>query len=168
MLSNIHECWHDKPIAVLTAQFRTDIQHGLTPQAAAQRLYQWGPNELRRVQTASPLALLVAQFGSLVIWVLIGAALVSMALGEVIDGIAILAIVILNAVLGFFQEYRAEQAVAALARLTAPRARVLRGGHAAAIAAAEIVCGDIVLLDAGDLVAADRSEEHTSELQSLR
>jgi Ca2+-transporting ATPase len=90
-----------------------------------------------------------------VIWVLIGAALVSAALGEVVDGIAILTIVALNAVLGFFQEYRAERAVAALARLTAPRARVVRGGHAAVIAAAEVVRGDILLLDAGDLVAAD-------------
>jgi Ca2+-transporting ATPase len=73
----------------------------------------------------------------------------------VVDGIAILAIVLLNAVIGFFQEYRAERAVAALAHLTAPRARVVRDGHAAVIAAADIVRGDIVLLDAGDLVAAD-------------
>ena len=86
---------------------------------------------------------------------LIGAALVSVALGEVVDGVAILAIVVLNAVIGFFQEYRAEQAVAALARLTAPRARVVRDGHAEVIAAAEVVRGDILLLDAGDLVAAD-------------
>jgi P-type Ca2+ transporter type 2C len=86
---------------------------------------------------------------------LIGAALVSIVLGEVVDGVAILAIVLLNAVIGFFQEYRAEQAVAALARLTAPRARVVRGGQTAAIAAADVVCGDLLLLDAGDLVAAD-------------
>jgi Ca2+-transporting ATPase len=155
MMRNTRACWHDQTIAALTAQFRTDAQRGLTLQEAAQRLHQWGPNELRRAQTVSPLALLVAQFGSLVIWVLIGAALVSMALGEVVDGLAILAIVVLNAVLGFVQEYRAEQAVAALARLTAPRARVVRDGQSAVIAAAEVVRGDILLLDAGDLVAAD-------------
>src|SRR5262245_45712519 len=149
------ERWHDQPIPVLAAQFRTDVQQGLTPAEAAQRLHQWGPNELRRAHTVSPLALMAAQFGSLVIWVLIGAALVSVALGEVVDGIAILAIVVLNAVIGFFQEYRAEQAVAALARLTAPRARVVRDGHADVVAATEVVCGDILLLDAGDLVAAD-------------
>ena len=131
------------------------MQHGLAPTEAAQRLQQDGPNALRQSKTVSPLALLAGQFGSLVIWVLIGAALVAAALGEVVDGIAILTIVILNAVLGFFQEYRAERAVAALARLTAPRARVVRGGHAAVIAAAEVVRGDILLLDAGDLVAAD-------------
>src|SRR5499426_969300 len=149
------ESWHDQPIPVLAAQFRTDVQHGLTSSEAAQRLQHDGPNELRKGQTVSPLALLAAQFSNLVIWILIGAALVSVALGEVVDGIAILAIVMLNAVIGFFQEYRAEQAVAALARLTAPRARVVRGGHTEIIAAADIVRGDIVLLDAGDLVAAD-------------
>src|SRR5499426_509618 len=149
------ESWHDQPIPVLAAQFRTDVQQGLTPSEVAQRLQQCGPNALRNAKTISPLALLAGQFSNLVIWVLIGAALVSVALGEVVDGIAILAIVVLNAVLGFFQEYRAERAVAALARLTAPRARVVRDGHTEIIAAADIVRGDIVLLDAGDLVAAD-------------
>src|SRR6266446_1163612 len=155
MHRNTRESWHDQPISTLTAQLHTDVQHGLTPAEAAQRLQQDGPNALRQSKTVSPLALLAGQFGSLVIWVLIGAALVAAALGEVVDGIAILTIVVLNAVLGFFQEYRAERAVAALARLTAPRARVVRGGHTAVIAAAEVVRGDILLFEAGDLVAAD-------------
>jgi len=160
------ESWHDQPIPALTAQLRTDVQHGLTPAEAAQRLQQFGPNALRQAKTISPLALLVGQFSNLVIWVLIGAALVSVALGEVVDGIAILAIVVLNAVLGFVQEYRAERAVSALARLTAPRARVVRGGHADIIAAADIVRGDIVLLDAGDLVAADARLVDASALRT--
>src|SRR5215813_5987085 len=160
------ESWHDQSIPILTAQFRTDVQQGLTPSEAAQRLQQFGPNELHNAKTISPLALLAGQFGGLVIWVLIGAALVSIALGEVIDGIAILAIVVLNAVIGFLQEYRAERAVAALARLTAPRARVVRDGHAAVIAATEVVRGDILLLDAGDLVAADARLIEASALQT--
>src|SRR4029450_11981807 len=142
------ESWHDQPIPALTAQLRTDVQTGLPPAEAAQPLQQCGPNALRQAKTISPLALLAGQFSNLVIWVLIGAALVSVALGEVVDGLAILAIVVLNAVLGFVQEYRAERAVSALARLAAPRARVVRGGHAEIIAAADIVRGDIVLLDA--------------------
>jgi Ca2+-transporting ATPase len=158
--------WHDQPIPVLTAQFRTDVQQGLAPSEAAQRLQQCGPNALRQAKTISPLALLAGQFSNLVIWVLIGAALVSVALGEVVDGIAILAIVVLNAVLGFVQEYRAERAVSALARLTAPRARVVRGGHADIIAAADIVRGDMVLLDAGDLVAADARLVDASALRT--
>jgi Ca2+-transporting ATPase len=129
------ESWHTRPIADLTARFGTKVQRGLTFQEATQRLQQDGPNELRKEQAVSALTLLAGQFGNLVIWVLIGAALISVALGEVVDGVAILAIVVLNAVIGFFQEYRAEQTVAALARLTAPKARVVRDGHAEIIAA---------------------------------
>ncbi len=79
------QSWHEQPIPALTAQFRTDVQHGLTPPEAAQRLQQCGLNALRTSKTVSPLALLAGQFGNLVIWVLIGAALVSAALGEVVD-----------------------------------------------------------------------------------
>ena len=147
--------WYDRPLSEITAALHTDEMGGLAPHEAAARLHQWGPNTLRKGQAISPLTLLAGQFRSLVIWVLIGAALVSVALGEVVDGIAILAIVLLNAVIGFLQEYRAEQSIAALARLTAPRARVVRGGHAEVLAAAEVVCGDLLLLDAGDLAAAD-------------
>ena len=142
----VRESWHTRPIADLTTPFGTDVQQGLTASEAAQRLQQDGPNAIRTDQAISPLTLLARQFGNLVIWVLIGAALVSVALGEVVDGIAILAIVVLNAVIGFWQEYRAEQAVAALARLTAPRATVVRSGHAENIAATAVVRGDIPLL----------------------
>jgi len=166
MHRDTRQSWYDRPISDLTAQFGTDVQQGLTLHEAAQRLQQCGPNELRKAQAVSPLALLAGQFGNLVIWVLIGAALVSAALGEVVDGIAILAIVVLNAVIGFFQEYRAEQAVAALARLTAPRARVVRDGHAEVIATSEVVRGDILLLDAGDLVAADARLVEASALRT--
>lgn len=147
--------WHSMPVPDLTAHFQTNAAQGLPPQEAAQRLQSVGPNTLRSGQSVAPLALLAGQFRGLVIWVLIGAALVAVALGEVLDGLAILAIVVLNAVLGFAQEYRAERAVAALARLTAPRARVIRHGEAAIIPAAAVVPGDLLVLDAGDLVAAD-------------
>jgi P-type Ca2+ transporter type 2C len=155
MQHDTRETWHAKSLTELATQLRTDVLQGLTPQEAALRLRQDGPNALQQGKTVSPLVLLVGQFRSVVIWVLIGAALVSVALGEVVDGLAIVAIVVLNAVIGFLQEYRAERAVAALARLTAPRARVVRGGHTAVVAAAEVVRGDMLLLDAGDLVAAD-------------
>src|SRR5919109_3063228 len=158
--------WYDQPLSEITAALHTDEVGGLTPHEAAARLHQWGLNELRKGQAISPLTLLAGQFRGLVIWVLIGAALISIALGEVVDGLAILAIVVLNAVLGFVQEYRAERAVAALARLTAPRARVVRDGHAAVIAAAEVVRGDILLLDAGDLVAADARLVEASALRT--
>jgi Ca2+-transporting ATPase len=147
--------WHVKPIAEVAANLASDLNHGLAADEAARRLAIQGPNELRKGERISALALFLGQFRSLVIVVLIGAAVVSAAFGERADGIAIIAIVILNAAVGFFQEYRAEQAVAALARLAAPRARVLRGGQAEMVTAADIVPGDILIFEAGDVVAAD-------------
>lgn len=147
--------WHDVTIDALITQLNTDAGCGLSSQEAAGRLEQTGPNELQKGESISPLSILLGQFRSLVIWVLIGAALVSVILGEVVDGVAIIAIVLLNAIVGFFQEYRAERAAAALARLTAPRAKVVRDGQATVITSAEVVPGDLLLLEAGDLVAAD-------------
>ncbi len=147
--------WHAREVGDIVADLATDPAGGLVPAEAAARLARDGPNEIRRGESVSPLRILAGQFRSLVIWVLIGAALVSAALGEWIDGIAIVAIVILNAVVGFYQEYRAERAVAALARLAAPRAKVVRGGETSVVPAADVVRGDVLLLEAGDLIAAD-------------
>ena len=148
--------WHSQPVAeLLNNQSVADMATGLSAAEAAQRLTRQGPNVLHKGQGVSALVLFLGQFKSLVIWVLIGAAIVSIALGELIDGSAILAIVVLNALIGFFQEYRAGKAAAALTRLAAPRARVVRDGHATMVAAADIVPGDVLLLEAGDLVAAD-------------
>ena len=103
----------------------------------------------------SPWLVLARQFKGVFVLLLLVAAVVSAALGEAADAIAIGAIVLLNGAIGFFQEYRAERAVQALRAMTAPRARVLRDGHAALIPAREVVRGDVLLLEAGDLVAAD-------------
>lgn len=158
--------WHDKTIDELVVQLRTDGQLGLSSRQATARLTTAGPNVLRKGDAISPWAILASQFRSVVIWVLVGAAGVSTLLGELIDGVAIMAIVVLNAVIGFFQEYRAERAAAALARLTAPRAKVVRDGQAAVIAASEVVPGDLLLLDAGDLVAADARLLEASALRA--
>ncbi len=128
---------------------------GLTSTEAAARLTKFGPNELQREEGTSPVLLLLAQFKSPMIVLLGVAAIVSGVLGEVPEAVAIITIVVLNAVVGFVQEYRAEKAVHALRNMTAPRARVLRDGHAALIAAHDVVPGDILLLEGGDLVAAD-------------
>ncbi len=147
--------WHARSAAEAAAELGTDARLGLTRAEAARRLAADGPNEIRREEGRSALTILAQQFASLVIWVLIGAALVSLALGEVVDGSAILAIIVLNGLIGFAQEYRSERAVAALARLSAPAARVVRDGASVLVPAREVVRGDIVVLDAGDLVAAD-------------
>ena len=128
---------------------------GLSSQEAQRRLTEFGPNEIRREEATSPLILLGRQFASPVIWLLLAASAVSLALGEFLDGIAIGVIVIINAIIGFLQEHRAERAVMALRSMTAPRARVLRDGQSVIIPASSIVPGDVLVLEAGDVAAAD-------------
>lgn len=158
--------WHNQSITELVRHFASDVDQGLTDAEAANRLSQYGPNKLQKGKRFSALTIFISQFKSLVIWVLIGAAGISAALGEIVDGLAIIAIVILNAIVGFFQEYRAEKAAAALARLAAPNCRVVRNGHSVVVAATEIVPGDILLLEGGDLVAADARLIHASVLRT--
>ena len=155
MMSGMDRGWHAKPIAEVVAELQTDPARGLPPQEAAARLQREGPNQLREAQKSSAVILLLRQFQSFVIWILVAASAISIVLGERLDGAVIVAIVILNALLGFAHEYRAEQAAAALAKLTAPRARVIRDGQARLVPAAEIARGDLVMLAEGDLVAAD-------------
>lgn len=128
---------------------------GLSTRESARRLAADGPNELKEATSISPLQIFLSQFKSLLIWILIVAGVVSGVLGEEVDAIAILAIVILNAVIGFYQEFNAEKSIAALKKMTAPQAKVRRDGKVIMIPASRIVVGDILALEAGDLVAAD-------------
>lgn len=128
---------------------------GLSGSEAAARLAADGPNTLERARPVSALRLFVNQLASTMTLLLGAAAVVSGVLGELADAIAIVAIVLANAVVGFVQELRAERAVRAMRLLTSPRARVQRDGRAQVIDAAEVVKGDVLLLEAGDVVAAD-------------
>jgi P-type Ca2+ transporter type 2C len=128
---------------------------GLSSTEAQQKLAEFGPNEIRREQATSRLTLIARQFASPVIWLLLGASVVSAVVGESLDAIAIGVIVIVNAIIGFLQEDRAEQAVMALRSMTAPRARVMRDGHSVMASADTIVPGDLLVLEAGDVAAAD-------------
>ncbi|MGE4158012.1 MAG: cation-translocating P-type ATPase [Planctomycetota bacterium] len=129
--------------------------HGLTPEEAVRRLASHGPNSLAEAPPPRLLDIVLRQFKSLLVGILVAAALVSGLLGEWVDAGAILAIVLLNAVIGAMQEFNAEKSLAALKRMTAPRARVRRGGRSMMIPAAELVPGDILELEAGDRVGAD-------------
>ncbi|HXJ19513.1 MAG TPA: cation-translocating P-type ATPase [Polyangia bacterium] len=131
------------------------MTNGLTADLAARRLAEAGPNEIAQQRSRSPWSMLLGQFASPLIWLLMAACVVSGVLGDAIDAVAIGVILLLNALVGFFQEYRAEKAISALREMTAPEARVLRDGHAALVAAAAVVPGDLLLLEAGDVVAAD-------------
>jgi P-type Ca2+ transporter type 2C len=128
---------------------------GLTSMEAEQALVRYGLNRIAVSEAFSPLAIFLAQFKSVLVWVLVAASVVSGALGDAEDSVAILAIVFLNALVGFYQEYSAEKSIAALKRMTAPRARVWRDGVATIISATRIAPGDIVEFEAGDLIAAD-------------
>ncbi|MGO9061308.1 MAG: cation-translocating P-type ATPase [Candidatus Binataceae bacterium] len=147
--------WHTTSAKEIAQELGSHLTRGLSLPEAAARLEREGPNQIRKAEGDSALMMFVRQFASVVIWVLIGAAVVSVALGERVDGIAIITIVVLIAIVGFFQEYRAEQAVAALAEMTAPRARAIRDGNSQIIPASEVVRGDLLVLAEGDLVAAD-------------
>jgi Ca2+-transporting ATPase len=133
----------------------TGAARGLSGEEAAARLAASGPNELRRAGPTPRWRVFLRQFRGPMVWLLVAAALLAAALGEVTDPVAIGAILVLNAIIGYAQESRAERAVLALRALTAPRARVVRSGAAVDIPAAEVVRGDLLLLEAGDLVAAD-------------
>ena len=132
---------------------------GLSSAEAQRRLTEFGPNEIRREQATTSLTLFARQFASPVIWLLVGASVLSAMLGEMLDAGAIGAIVLVNAVIGFLQEHRAERAVMALRSMTAPRARVMRDGHSVIIPADAIVPGDFLVLEAGDVAAARSAAE---------
>ncbi len=146
--------WHEFTADSVVARLRTSLS-GLTTIDAARRLASAGPNALTAETRVTALHLLIGQFKSVIIWILIGAGVISAVLGDPTDAFAIFAIVVLNAAIGFYQEFRAEQSLAALQQLTAPQATVRRDGKILAIPAAGLVTGDILVLAAGDLVAAD-------------
>lgn len=128
---------------------------GLTSAEAAARLVRYGPNELKEKAAKTPLEMILDQFKDFMILVLLAAAIISGFVGEATDTIAIIVIVLLNAVIGFFQEYRAEKAIAALKQMAAADSLVLRDGSPVVVPAKSLVPGDVVILDAGVIIPAD-------------
>ena len=147
--------WHTSETSDVLDQWHVDPEQGLSAQEAEQRLGDHGPNELIERGLKSPWRILWEQLIAIMVVVLIIAAVVSLLLGDELDAIVILAIVVLNAMLGFVQEYRAERAMAALKRMAAPVVKVRREGQLQQVPAREIVPGDILLLEAGDVISAD-------------
>ena len=146
--------WHAEAAAIALEGLDAN-ENGLTTAEAAARLVRCGRNELPDLKRVGPLKRFLAQFNNLLIYVLIGAAVVTGFLGYSKDTLVILAVVLVNAGIGFIQEGRAEAAIAALHRMLAPMALVLRGNQRQRIDAAELVPGDIILIEAGDRVPAD-------------
>jgi len=146
---------YQQSVAETLEAMDTDLQQGQETEAAQRLLQEHGPNELSGQEGKSPWLMLASQFTETMVVILIVAAIASGFLGKTTETIAILAIVLMFAILGFVQEYRAERAMAALKKLAVPNVRVRRGGVVQSIPARSLVPGDILLLEAGNLVPAD-------------
>jgi Ca2+-transporting ATPase len=136
-------------------ELETRPDNGLTAEEVKKRREKYGPNELAEAPPTTFWELLWTQINSFVIYMLLGAAVISALLGDYTEAIAIMAIVVLNAIMGIIQESRAEAALAALKKLAAPEASVLRDGHRVSVPTSELVPGDVVFLEAGNYVPAD-------------
>jgi Ca2+-transporting ATPase len=147
--------WHTLKTEDLAHELGTDLVNGLTPEEVSRRLEQHGANELIERGVISPWKILWEQLTGIMVVILIISAVISLVLKEYTDAITILIIVVLNAVLGFTQEYRAEQAMAALKKMATPRVKVRRAGHTQEMPSQGLVPGDVVLLEAGNAIPAD-------------
>jgi Ca2+-transporting ATPase len=156
--------WHQKSQDSIFAELRTTPQ-GLSSLEAAKRLKKYGPNDLIEKKKKSPFMMFLDQFKDFMILVLIAAAVISGFIGELSDTIAIVVIVVLNAAIGFIQEYRAEKAMEALKKMAAHTATVLRDGQPGMTPASELVPGDLVVLEAGRVIPADIRLIETAHLK---
>ncbi len=147
--------WHQVTAAEATRRLDVNPETGLSSEEAAARQQHYGPNHLKETPPRSRWLLLADQFKGVLILVLIGAAVLAAIIGDMTDAVVILIVVLINAFLGFSQEQRAEQSLAALKKMLAPTAEVRRDGKTVTLSADLLVPGDIVLLDSGDRVPAD-------------
>lgn len=147
--------WHTLSAEETAELLETDCARGLTQLQVSERRQQYGLNKLREQKGTTVWRMLFSQFKEFLILLLIAAAVVSLAIGETADAVVILAVVLLNAVLGVIQEFKAEKSLAALKTLSAPEAKVIREGALFELPACELVPGDLILVEAGDFVPAD-------------
>jgi len=156
--------WYKLEVAEILRHLSA-TEHGLTTEEARARLAEHGPNIIAEEGGPSPWKIFLHQFTSPLIYILLIAAVVTVVLQEYKDAGVIAAIVLLNAVVGFFQEYKAEESVLALKKMVVPKARVLRDGHEKEILSADLVPGDIVLIESGLRIPADLRLFRTVELR---
>lgn len=157
--------WFNKSTEQVLQELDIDLEQGLTSEEAARRLEQYGPNKLAEKKRKSVLSMFIAQLKDTMIYILLAATVLSIFMGDYAEAIIILVVVVLNAVIGVFQENKAEQAMDALKKLTTPHAYVRRDGQLVEIGSEEIVPGDVVEIDAGRFIPADLRLVETSNLQ---
>ena len=147
--------WFAVPIAQVVRQLKTDLQAGLGSGEVSERLEKYGPNRLPTAGKRSPLMRFFMQINNVLIYVLLAAAVGKLLLGEWLDASVILGVVIVNALLGFIQEGKAEKALDSIRNMLSAEAMTVREGNTRMIPAEELVPGDVVLLQSGDKVPAD-------------
>lgn len=157
--------WHTLSAEETAQKLKTTSQAGLSHDEAGKRYALYGANALNETKSRSPWRMLLDQFSEFMILVLIAAAIISGIVGDIEDTIAIIVIITLNAVIGFIQEYRAERSMAALRRMSEATVRVMRENSIHTINASELVLGDAVLLEAGNLISADLRLTESSQLK---
>src|SRR5687768_12514017 len=146
--------WHTLDAKAVLAQLQS-TRDGLTAEEVRKRLERYGPNRLEVIPPASAWSILVAQFRSVVVLLLVAAAALSLAFGDIADAVAVAAVLVINAALGFVTEFRARRAMDALRGLEVPHAVVMRDGATLEISARDLVPGDVIALEAGQSVPAD-------------
>ncbi len=157
--------WYNKGIQAISEELSTDLQKGLSREEAAGRIEKYGYNELKEKEKEPVWVKIGRQLKDFLVVILIIASIVSGMVGEISDSIVIIAIVIVNAVLGVVQEGKAEKAMEALKKMSAPNARALRNGHIETVPAKNLVPGDVVFIEAGDSIPADMRLIESSNLK---
>ena len=132
-----------------------EVIRGLTSSEAQKGIEKYGPNEIMQKKKISPIKIFLAQFNDFMVWVLIGATIISGFMGDIADAVTISIIVVINAFLGFIQEFKTEKSLDALKSLAAPTCKVLRDGNIKIVNASEVTIGDVIILETGDRVPAD-------------
>lgn len=157
--------WYEQSVEEVSYALNTDKHKGLTTNEVQARLNKYGPNELEQKKGPGIFQMFLAQLKDFMVLILLAASLVSLLVNEIADSLVIIGIVIINAVLGVVQEYRAGKALEALQKMSAPEAKVIRDGKEHSVPASELVPGDLVILETGDYIPADVRLVSTANLK---
>ncbi len=153
-------------VQAVSQQLNADPHSGLTEADARRRIDRFGPNRLRRQERKSALSILLHQVRSIIVWLLFGAAALSFFLGDIAEGLAIFFVLVLNSAIGFFTEYKAARSMEALMSIAEVKTRIRRAGKVRVVNAHDLVPGDVVILEAGDVVTADLRLAQASNLRA--
>src|SRR5215471_3252182 len=157
--------WHAMAVDEVVRRLTTDMEKGLDAGEASRRLQKYGPNRLPEGKKRGPFMRFLSQFNNILVYVLLGASFIKLMLNLWVDASIIFGVVIINALLGFIQEGRAERALDSIRNMLSAEARTVRGGETRMISADQLVPGDVVLLESGDKVPADL---RLTEVKNLR